>query len=91
MLFDYEISVKDAVNSIRFWHMFFMLLFGIFFGAYVNSVFKSAAIGKLSDKTLTIVGVFGRLSNGLARVVGGILLDWYRFKNIYFIIMINQI
>ena len=68
-----------------------MLMFGIFFGAYVSSVFKSTAIGILDDKILTMAGILGRLSNGIARIIGGILLDKYRFKNIYLFIMIAQL
>ena len=86
--FDFEIGIKDALKSVRFWHLFFMLMFGIFFGVYVAAVFKVIAIGKLDDRTLTFAGALGYIFNGSSRILWASLLDRFRFRTIYFIILI---
>ena len=62
------VSVQEGVTSPKFWHMGLMMFNGIFFGAYIASVYKSIDLDKLSDSTLTTAGAIGSICNGGSRV-----------------------
>jgi len=46
-----------------------MLFFGIFYGVYVASVYKTAVNGILGDHVLTLAGALGSVCNGSSRIM----------------------
>ena len=65
-----------------------MLYFGIFYGYFIASTFKT--ISDLSDQYLTLVGSVGNIFNGAARIIWGAVMDKFGFKKLYLIIMTLQ-
>lgn len=62
------VEFNDALKTGRFWHMALLLFFGMFYGLYVASVYKTTAQNSLSDLTLTIAGAIGSVCNGSSRI-----------------------
>ena len=68
-----------------------MLTLGTFFILYIASAFKvSADEDHIDDKSLTIAGSFGAICNGSSRLVWATLMDKYRFKTVYGLMMSSQ-
>jgi hypothetical protein len=45
-----------------------MLFNGVFFGVFTAGVFKTVALGDLSDGVLTTAGAIGAVCNGCSRI-----------------------
>ena len=86
-----EVTVMQGVKSCRFFHMFMMLMLGLFYSLYIASVYKSFGSEKLGDSVLTLAGSIGAVCNGGSRIFWANLQDYIGFKKVYFIIMILQI
>ena len=65
-----------------------MLFNGIFFGAYVSSVYKGVALSYLDDQTLTLAGSLGAIANGSSRLLWAYLLDLIGFRKVYACILV---
>lgn len=74
-----------------FWQLFLMYYCGMFFCVYNSSVFKSNALGLLSDHTLTITGSFGSVANGVSSFVMASVMDKVSFKKVYTATMLLQL
>jgi nitrate/nitrite transporter NarK len=67
-----------------------MMFNGVFFGAYIASVYKNICLDKLSDEQLTLAGSIGSLCNGASRIMWATLIDSYGFKRVYFVLLVIQ-
>lgn len=86
------ISVRDALHSKRFMQICIMFFFGTFYGLYIASTYKTSAdTSVIPDSALTIAGSLGAVCNGGSRLLWASLLDKYRFKTVYAIIMCIQL
>jgi MFS transporter, OFA family, oxalate/formate antiporter len=85
------IEFKEGLTSFRFWHMGFMLYFGLFYGIYMASVYKTTAQHILSDHTLTTAGAIGSVCNGGSRIFWATLQDKYGFKKVYTCLLTLQL
>ena len=65
---DEEFTLLDAMKTRQFWHMFFMLLLGMFYPLYIASAYKFLAQDTLKDHVLTVAGSIGSVFNGSSRI-----------------------
>jgi len=68
-----------------------MMFNGIFFGAYIASVYKQIDLDKISDSQLTIAGAIGSLCNGGSRIFWATIQDGYGFKKVYYVLLTIQL
>lgn len=68
------------MTSARFYHIFMMMFFGVFFGLYMQSAYKAVNQDNMSDHLLTVAGTVGSLCNGFSRVFWGTMQDWFGFR-----------
>ena len=86
-----EVTVRQALGSRPFFLLTLMLLNGVFYGAYMTSVYKAVSIEHLGDGTLTTAGAIGAVCNGASRIVWATLQDKYGFKRVYFVLLVIQL
>ena len=84
-------TFKEGVTSGRFWLMFAILYFGLFYGVYMASVYKTTAQDTLDDHTLTLAGALGSVCNGSSRIMWASIQDKFGFKRVYFCLLLIQI
>jgi len=54
---------------IQFYHLGSMFFFGLFFGLFIASVYKTTAQEFLTDRNLTVAGAIGSICNGCSRII----------------------
>jgi len=84
------VTFSIAWRTFRFWHLFILFYSGVFYGTYINSVYKTIAVG-IKDSKLTLVGALGSVTNGCSRFFWATIQDKYGFKGIYFILLSIQL
>jgi len=63
------VGFKEGIQSKRFWQMGLLAYFGVFYGVYLASVYKTTADDVLKDHTLTLAGALGSVCNGSSRIM----------------------
>ena len=84
------IYISEALCSPRFYQLGVMMFFGIFYGAFISSVYKMMAHEFITDHSLTTTGSISMMFNGLSRVLWGRFFDKYGFKRVYFVLLVVQ-
>jgi nitrate/nitrite transporter NarK len=64
---------------------------GLFYGLFVANFYKVSAIDVIDDKTLTLAGMIGSLSDGSSRFITATLMDYYGFKVVYSLLLCIQL
>jgi len=85
------VTLRGGLLSLRCLHITAMLFFGIFYGIYVASVYKTTSQKVLSDRTLTLAGAIGSVCNGGSRIMWATLQDKFGFRKIYAFVMVLQL
>ena len=86
------ITVHEAMRTKQFWQLNLLLFNGIFFGAFLASVYKDYGNdGDLSDAELTVTGAIGAIGNGVSRILWASLLDKYGFRKVYGCVLVVQL
>ena len=87
------ITVGEALQTWKFYHMALMIYCSAFYGMYMAVVFKNfgSVYGNISDSMLTLAGSLGAACNGLSRVFWATLFDKFGFKIIFGIIVVTEI
>ena len=87
-----EITIKDGFKSFTFYVEFLMIFFTSGYGLFLANNFKNYGILHINnDQFLTLVGSLGSAANAGSRVVWGLLLDRFPFRNIYFALVVIQL
>ena len=74
--------------SRKFLMLYAMAGFHLFQGYYLSNSFKQIGFQhNLSDSTLTYIGSFGALFNGCCKILFAAMLDCFKFKHIYVVIL----
>lgn len=69
-----------------------MLIGSAFYGLYLTAAYKILGIEyHIDDLTLTLAGSLGSVTNGISKILTGILADKFGFKPLYYIILGLQI
>ena len=86
-------SPLGALHSVRFWHYFFMLLFGLIFCGIFMYEYKPIGLSVgISDFILSWAASISALTQAVTRLTAGYLYDKLGFKTIFlFLMLINTI
>ena len=90
-------GVKYFIYSIRFWQFFAIMVFGNYFGTFFSYSYKTfgesdSTHDQISDKTLTWAASIGSgVVNGLSRIICGLIVDRYNFRQIMLILTTAQL
>ena len=71
----------------RFYHFIAILYFGMFFGSFNSSAYKFIPGKEIRDDLLSLIGGFGTVFNGIARLTWGKFQDDYGFKKILKVVL----
>lgn len=83
--------LKQVFKSSQFKSTYGMMFFVIWFTFYMAISYKAYGQTKgISDMFLTVCGSTASLVNACARLVGGILMEYYSFKKIFSVVLIVQ-
>lgn len=85
-------TVSEAIRSPLFYYILFFFSLSSSGGYFIAANYKNLGIITINDDNfLNIVGSVGAVSNGLGRVLWGILMDKFKFFNSFLLLLILEI
>ena len=83
--------LSQAFKSSLFYYLLIFLMLSTSNGVFLAANYKNLGILSIPDDNfLNIIGSLGSLSNGVGRIIWGVLLDKYQFKTSYILLLSLQ-
>ena len=85
-------SLKETLKSKIFWILLVILIFSTSSGFFIAINFKNMGISHIHDDNfLNYIGIVGAVCNGGGRLLWGLIVDRFQFKNSYLALLMVQI